>query len=56
MNRKLLFTAMTAALVSLSANAQSKVNVTDLDVTKTYQEYGKVTIGKSVTGEAATGV
>ena len=45
---------MTAALVSLSANAQSKVNVTDLDVTKTYQEYGKVTIGKSVTGEAAS--
>lgn len=54
MNTKTILAAAAMALGSLSAFAQSKVSITELDVTKAIQDYGKVTIGKSVTGETAS--
>ena len=54
MNTKTILAATAMALGSLSAFAQSKVSITELDVTKAIQDYGKVTIGQSVTGETAS--
>ena len=54
MNTKTILAAAAMALGSLSAFAQSKVSITELDVTKAIQDYGKVTIGQSVTGETAS--
>ena len=54
MNTKTILAATAMALGSLSAFAQSKVSITELDVTKAIQDYGKVAIGQSVTGETAS--
>ena len=54
MNTKTILAAAAMALGSLSAFAQSKVSITELDVSKAIQDYGKVTIGQSVTGETAS--
>lgn len=54
MNTKTILAAAAMALGSLSAFAQSKVSITELDVSKASQDYGKVTIGQSVTGETAS--
>jgi len=40
-------------ITSLFANAQQTIKLGDLDLSKAYQEYGGVTIGKSVTHERA---
>lgn len=40
-------------LVSLPAQAQRIIKLSDMDLSKAYQEYGGITVGKSVTNEPA---
>lgn len=53
MNKRNLL-AIVAILASFSIQAQQTVKLLDLDLSKTWQEYGMVQARKSVTGEKAT--
>lgn len=52
MNKRILLAAG-GLLACLYGQAQLSVKLSDLDITKTWQEYGNVRIGTSVTGEPA---
>lgn len=53
MNKKALWVAG-GLLACLYGQAQLSVKLSDLDIAKTWQEYGNVRVGTSVTGEPAT--